>query len=144
LIMIRTLLFCLLISNLGFSQVNTSLQRKIDDAASSLEEKVIKWRRHIHQYPELSNRETKTAAYVAEHLVSLGLGVTPGGALTGVVALLTTGIPGPLIGLRADMDALPVTGRNDLPFASREKAVYNDVETGVMHACGHDAHVAIL
>ncbi len=142
--MIRTLLFCLLISNLGFSQVNTSLQRKIDDAASSLEEKVIKWRRHIHQYPELSNRETKTAAYVAEHLKSLGLEVTTGVAHTGVVALLKTGKPGPVIGLRADMDALPVTERNDLPFASREKAVYNDVETGVMHACGHDAHVAIL
>lgn len=142
--MIRILLFCLLISNIGFSQVNASLQRKIDEASSSIEDKIIKWRRHIHQYPELSNRETKTAAFVADHLRSLGLEVTTGVAHTGVVALLKTGKPGPVIALRADMDALPVTERNDLPFASREKTIYNDVETGVMHACGHDAHVAIL
>lgn len=142
--MIRTFLFCLLFSNYCFAQVNAGLQRKIDQDASSLEDKVIKWRRHIHQYPELSNRETKTSAYVAEHLRGLGLEVTTGVAHTGVVALLKTGKPGPVIALRADMDALPVTERNDLPFASKEKAIYNGAETGVMHACGHDAHVAIL
>ncbi len=142
--MIRTFLFCLLFSNYCFAQVNAGLQRKIDQDASSLEDKVIKWRRHIHQYPELSNRETKTSAYVAEHLRGLGLEVTTGVAHTGVVAVLKTGKPGPVIALRADMDALPVTERNDLPFASKEKAIYNGAETGVMHACGHDAHVAIL
>lgn len=142
--MIRTFLFCLLFSNYCFAQVNAGLQRKIDQDASSIDDKVIKWRRHIHQYPELSNRETKTSAYVAEHLRGLGLEVTTGVAHTGVVAVLKTGKPGPVIALRADMDALPVTERNDLPFASKEKAIYNGAETGVMHACGHDAHVAIL
>ena len=109
-----------------------------------MEQKVIDWRRHIHQYPELSNQETKTGAYIAEHLKSLGLKVQTGVAKTGVVALLETGKPGPVIALRADIDALPVTERNSLPFASKEKATYNGQETGVMHACGHDSHVAIL
>ncbi len=126
------------------AQVPAALQKKVDAAAVTVDSKVIAWRRHIHQYPELSNRETKTAAYVAEHLRSLGLEVTTGVAHTGVVALLKTNKPGPVIALRADMDALPVTERNSLPFASRETAVYNGMESGVMHACGHDAHVAIL
>ncbi|HET9053723.1 MAG TPA: amidohydrolase, partial [Cyclobacteriaceae bacterium] len=101
-------------------------------------------RRHFHQFPELSNREFKTAAKVAEHLKSLGMEVQTGVAHTGVVAILKGAKPGPVIALRADMDALPVTERNSLPFASKEKAVFNGQETGVMHACGHDAHVAIL
>src|SRR5690606_14554803 len=126
------------------AQVPGSLQKKVDAAATGVESKVISWRRHLHQYPELSNRETKTAEYVAKHLRSLGLEVTTGVAHTGVVALLKTNKPGPVIGLRADMDALPVTERNSLPFASKEKTVFNGRETGVMHACGHDAHVAIL
>jgi len=125
-------------------QVSSKLQAKVDQQAKEEESKVIVWRRHLHQYPELSNREFKTAAMVAQHLTSLGIEVQTGVAHTGVVGLLKTGKPGPVIALRADMDALPVTERNSLPFASKEKAVFNDQETGVMHACGHDSHVAIL
>lgn len=128
----------------AIAQVNPKLQARLEQQARQLEPTVITWRRHLHQYPELSNREVKTAAYVAEHLRKLGLDVQTGIAHTGVVALLRTGKPGPVIALRADMDALPVTERNNLPFASKEKAIFNDQETGVMHACGHDSHVAIL
>jgi amidohydrolase len=126
------------------AQVNPKLQSKIDAMAAEIEPKVVEWRRNIHQYPELSNREFKTASKVADHLRALGLEVTTGVAHTGVVGLLSTGKPGPVIALRADMDALPVTERNNLPFASKERATFNDQETGVMHACGHDSHVAIL
>lgn len=126
------------------SQVSPKLQAKIDLQAKEMESKVIEWRRHMHQYPELSNRETKTAAYVAEHLKSLGIEIQTGVAKTGVVGLLKGGKPGPVIALRADMDALPVTERNSLAFASKEKTTFNGQETGVMHACGHDSHVAIL
>ena len=124
--------------------MNSKLQAKVDQQAQEMEMKVIEWRRHFHQYPELSNREVKTAAIVADHLKKLGIEVQTGVAKTGVVGLLKTGKPGPVIALRADMDALPVTERNSLPYASKEKAVFNDQETGVMHACGHDTHVAIL
>ena len=110
----------------------------------ALEKKVIEWRRHLHQNPELSNREYKTSAYVEKHLRSLGLEVETGVAHTGVVAILKGGKPGPLVALRADMDALPVAEQTDLPFASKVTAVYRGQETGVMHACGHDTHVAIL
>ncbi|CAM3963329.1 amidohydrolase [Pseudoalteromonas byunsanensis] len=109
-----------------------------------IDEKVIEWRRHLHQYPELSNREFKTAKYIAEHLRSLGLEVETGIAHTGVVAKLIGGKPGPLVALRADMDALPVTEQVDLPFASKQTAQYRGTEVGVMHACGHDTHVAML
>ncbi len=126
------------------AQAPAQLNKKLTDQAIQLEEKVIAWRRHLHQYPELSNREFKTSKYVARHLASLGIEIDTGVAHTGVVGLLKTGKPGPVIGLRADMDALPVTERGDLPFASKEVAMYNGRETGVMHACGHDAHVAIL
>jgi amidohydrolase len=126
------------------AQMSSKLQTKIDAQAKEIESKVIAWRRHIHQYPELSNRETKTAAFVAEHLSKLGIEVQTGVGKTGVVGLLKTGKPGPVIALRADMDALPVTERNSLPFASKERTVFNGQETGVMHACGHDTHVAIL
>lgn len=135
---------CWFICASGSAQTSQKLQSKIDLQAQELEAKVIEWRRHFHQYPELSNRETKTAAFVAEHLKKLGLEVQTGVAKTGVVGLLKTGKPGPVIGLRADMDALPVTERNSLPFASKERTVFNDQETGVMHACGHDTHIAIL
>src|SRR6187551_884423 len=128
----------------GIAQVSPKLQAKVDQQAKEMESKVIEWRRHIHQYPELSNRETKTAAYVAEHLKSLGIEVQTGVAKTGVVGLLKGGKPGPVIALRADMDALPVTERNGLAFASKERTTFNGQETGVMHACGHDSHVAIL
>jgi amidohydrolase len=126
------------------AQVSPKLQAKLDQQAASLEAKVIEWRRYFHENPELSNREVKTAARVAEHLKSLGIEVQTGVAKTGVIGLLKTGKPGPVIALRADMDALPVTERNSLPFASKVKTVFNDQETGVMHACGHDTHVAIL
>ncbi len=138
-----TILLCALTLVVS-AQVNPKLQTKIDLQAKEMESKVIEWRRHFHQHPELSNRETKTAAYVAEHLKSLGIEVQTGVAKTGVVGLLKGAKPGPVIALRADMDALPVTERNSLPFASKEKAIFNDQETGVMHACGHDSHVAIL
>lgn len=134
---------CLLVTQ-TFAQVNPKLQIKLDQQAREIEPRVVEWRRHLHQNPELSNRETQTAIYIAEHLKKLGLNVQTGVAHTGVVALLETGKPGPVIALRADMDALPVTERNSLPFASKVKATFNGQETGVMHACGHDSHVAIL
>lgn len=133
-----------LLTSSVFAQVNPKLQAKIDQQAKELEPKVIEWRRHFHQYPELSNRETKTGAYIAEHLKKLGLDVQYPVAKTGVVALLKGPKPGPVIALRADIDALPVTERNSLPFASKERTVFNGQETGVMHACGHDSHTAIL
>ena len=117
---------------------------QIDARAAALESKVIAWRRDLHQHPELSNREVRTAGVVAGHLQALGLKVQTGVAHTGVVGLLDTGRPGPVIALRADMDALPVTEEVDVPFASRTRASFNGQEVGVMHACGHDCHVAIL
>lgn len=141
----KIILFLLIISaQQTIAQVNPKLQTKFDQQAKDIEAKVIEWRRHLHQNPELSNRETKTGAYVAEHLKALGLKVQSGVAKTGVVALLETGKPGPVIALRADIDALPVTERNSLPFASKVKTTFNGQETGVMHACGHDTHVAML
>ena len=112
--------------------------------AKAIEPKLIEWRRHFHQYPELSNREKNTAAKIAGHLRSLGMEVQTGVAHTGVVGLLKGAKPGPVIALRADMDALPVTERNELAFASKERTTFNDQEVGVMHACGHDTHMAIL
>src|SRR5688572_22920409 len=134
----------MLISVSAGAQVNSKLQANIDKMAKDIEPKLVEWRRHFHQNPELSNREVKTAAKVAEHLKSLGIEVQTGIARTGVVGILKGTKPGPVIALRADMDALPVTERNSLPFASKEKATFNGIETGVMHACGHDTHVAIL
>jgi len=112
--------------------------------ANAINEKVISWRRHLHQNPELSNREFNTAKYVAEHLKSLGLEVKTGVAKTGVVAILKGGKPGPTIALRADMDALPVVERVNIPFASKVSTNYNGQSVGVMHACGHDSHTAML
>ena len=120
------------------------LSARVDQQAQALEDKVIAWRHEIHQHPELSNREFKTAEKVAEHLRSLGIEVQTEVAHTGVVGLLTGGLPGPVVALRADMDALPVTERVDIPFASKVTTEYNGEEVGVMHACGHDTHVAIL
>ncbi|MBT1703079.1 amidohydrolase [Chryseosolibacter indicus] len=139
--------FCILLSLfslVAYAQAPSKLINKAEQMAKELEPKVIEWRRHFHQYPELSNREVKTSAKVAEHLKSLGIAVTTGVAKTGVVGILKGSKPGPVIALRADMDALPVTERNSLAFASKEKTIFNGQETGVMHACGHDAHVAIL
>jgi len=112
--------------------------------ADKLEQKVIAWRHDIHQHPELGNREFRTAELVANHLQSLGLDVKTKVGVTGVVGILKGDKPGPVIALRADMDALPVEEKNDLPFASKVKTTYNGKETSVMHACGHDSHVAIL
>ncbi|MEO8474039.1 MAG: amidohydrolase [Chryseolinea sp.] len=116
----------------------------IDAAAGKIESKVIAWRHDIHQNPELGNQEIRTAALVSKHLESLGIEVQTGIAKTGVVGILKGGKPGPVVALRADMDALPVEEKNDLSYASKVKTIYNGVETSVMHACGHDAHVAIL
>jgi len=113
-------------------------------ADQKLNKKVIQWRHEIHQNPELSNREFKTAEKVAAHLKSLGMEVQTGIAHTGVVGVLKGKKPGKVLALRADMDALPVTEQNDLSFRSTVQATYNGKETGVMHACGHDTHVAIL
>jgi amidohydrolase len=126
------------------AQTVTRLQSEIDRRAKELEPKVVAWRRDFHQNPELSNREFRTAKIVAEHLQKLGIEVKTGVAHTGVVGVLKGGRPGPVVALRADMDALPVTEEVDLPFKSTAKAQYNGQEVGVMHACGHDNHVAIL
>jgi len=134
----------LLVTLPSLAQVNAKLQTKIEQMATAIEPRMIEWRRDIHQHPELGNREFKTAAKIAEHLKSLGIEVQTGVAHTGVVGILKGGKPGPVIALRADMDGLPVTERNSLPFASKEKTVFNGQETGVMHACGHDTHVAVL
>jgi amidohydrolase len=120
------------------------LGAQVDAAAAALEAKVIGWRRDFHQHPELSNREARTARVVAGHLRALGIEVQTGVAHTGVVGLLDSGKPGPVIALRADMDALPVTEQVDLPFASKARTTFNGQEVGVMHACGHDCHVAVL
>lgn len=112
--------------------------------SSQLENKVIQWRHEIHQNPELSNREFKTAEKIAAHLRGLGIDVQTGIAHTGVVGLLKGKGPGKVLALRADMDALPVSEQNDLPYRSKVKATFSGQETGVMHACGHDTHVAIL
>ena len=117
---------------------------KTSKLIDNVESKVIDWRRDFHENPELSNREFETAKKIAAHLKSLGIEVQTGVAHTGVVGILKGGKPGPVIALRADIDALPVTERVDVPFASKVKSTYNGIETGVMHACGHDAHTAIL
>ena len=116
----------------------------IKNHSLSISDKVIAWRRDFHENPELSNREFRTAGIVAEHLESLGIEVETGVAHTGVVGLLKGGKPGPVVLLRADMDGLPVEERNDLPFKSVAQSMYNGAPVPVMHACGHDTHVAIL
>lgn len=135
-------LLALLLANILQAQSGAKLQAA--KLADQLEAKVIAWRRDFHQHPELSNREFRTAEKVATHLRSLGMEVRTGIAKTGVVGILKGAKPGPVIGLRADMDALPVAERVDLPFKSVEKSSYNGEEVSVMHACGHDAHVAIM
>ncbi len=139
---LRLLSILLLFSVTALAQ--SPLHQKAEKLAAQVEEKMISWRHDIHQNPELSNREFKTAEKVAAHLESLGIEVQTQVAHTGVVGILKGGKPGPVVGLRADMDALPVTERVDIPFASKVMGEYNGIETGVMHACGHDTHVAIL
>ncbi len=129
---------------LSFASATPALGADADQLAASVEQKVIAWRRDIHQNPELGNREVRTAKVIADHLRALGLPVQTGVAHTGVVAVLRGGKPGPVVALRADMDALPVTEEVDVPFASKIRTQWAGKETGVMHACGHDTHVAIL
>lgn len=131
-----SLLFCLGL----FAQMDSQLLKDIED----IEKQVIEWRHDFHQHPELSNREFETAEKIAKHLESLGFEVKTGIAHTGVVATLKGDRPGKTVALRADIDALPVTERNDLPFKSEVVTTFLGTETGVMHACGHDTHTAIL
>jgi metal-dependent amidase/aminoacylase/carboxypeptidase family protein len=112
--------------------------------ADALKDQVITWRRDFHEHPELGNHEVRTSAIIAKHLQSLGIEVQTGIATTGVVGILKGGNPGPVVALRADMDGLPVIERTPVPFASKVKTTYNGQEVGVMHACGHDSHMAIL
>jgi amidohydrolase len=128
----------------GESKSPNPLYSQIDNRVSEIQNKVIAWRRDFHQNPELSNREFRTAKIVAEYLTTLGLEVKTGVAHTGVVGILRGGKPGPVVALRADMDALPVTEEVDIPFASKVRTTYNNIEVGVMHACGHDVHTSVL
>jgi amidohydrolase len=125
------------------AQMN-GIRDKISQSTDKIEQKVIDWSRDFHEHPELGNNEIRTAGIVAAHLRSLGMEVQTGVAKTGVVGILKGDKPGPVVALRADMDALPIIERTPVSFASRVKSQFNGQEVGVMHACGHDAHVAIL
>src|SRR3954454_23726800 len=129
--------------NSGFADT-ASLEEAVREKTASIEGKLIGWRRDIHQHPELGDQETRTSGIVADHLRSLGLEVRTGVARTGVIAVLKGAKPGPTVALRADMDALPVKEPEGLPFASRARSQYLGKEVDVMHACGHDAHTAML
>lgn len=129
---------------LSIHSLNAQLKQKLAQAIDKIEPKCIEWRRQIHQNPELGNSEFKTAKLIAIHLKELGLEVKEAVAKTGVIGILRGAKPGPCIALRADMDALPLVERVNIPYASKQKTIYNGEEVGVMHACGHDTHVAIL
>lgn len=141
---ITTLAFIGLITANTLGQNATALKSKIAQKAETLESKVVAWRRDFHLNPELGNREFKTAEKIANHLKSLGIEVKTGVGKTGVVGILKGGKPGPVVALRADMDGLPVKERVDIPFASKAVGEYNGQPVNIMHACGHDTHVAIL
>ena len=134
----KTLIALLLLVN------GLTAQQSIQQDILEIEDKLIEWRRDFHQNPELSNREFKTAEKIAKHLTDIGLQVETNIAKTGVVAILEGDQPGKVIAIRADIDGLPVTERNDLDFKSEVKTTFLNTETGVMHACGHDTHIAIL
>jgi len=137
----KLMLFFLLVTSTHIvSDLKVDLEKQIDP----LMDRVIEWRHDIHKYPELSNREFRTAKKVEDHLLSLGIEVETKIAYTGVVGFIRGALPGPTIALRADMDALPVVEKTGLPFASTETTEYLGQDVGIMHACGHDAHVAIL
>jgi len=136
--------FLSLAAILGMAQIDAKLKAKLDQQVKDLEPKIIEWRRYFHEHPELSNSELKTGERIANQLKALGLEVQYPVAKTGVVAILKGSKPGPVVALRADIDGLPVTERNSLPFASKVKVPFNGQETGVMHACGHDTHMAML
>ncbi|MGC4103908.1 amidohydrolase [Ferruginibacter sp.] len=120
------------------------ISKTIDTKSQALQAKLVEWRRHLHEHPELGNREYKTAAYIVEQLKDLGLEIQTGVGKTGVVAILKGGKPGPVIALRADIDALPVKERVNIPYASKDSTDYLGQRVPVMHACGHDAHTAML
>ena len=141
---ITSTILLLLLSTTSWGQNAVALKAKIAQKAETLEAKVVAWRRDFHQNPELGNREFKTAEKVAAHLKSLGIEVKTGVGKTGVVGILKGGKPGPVVALRADMDGLPVKERAEIPFASKAVGEYNGQPVSVMHACGHDTHVAIL
>jgi amidohydrolase len=122
----------------------TALNAELDKLVTAIEPEMLSWRRYLHQRPELSNREVETAKYLVERLKSFGLEPRTGVGKNGVVALLKGGLPGPVVGLRADMDGLPVREEVDVPFASKATSQYEGQPVGVMHACGHDTHMAIL
>jgi len=136
-------LLLILTSGSAFAQKN-ALRADVAKKAAGIEQKIVAWRRDFHEHPELGNNEVRTSEIITKHLQSLGMIVTSGVAKTGVVGILNGGKPGPVVALRADMDGLPVTERGNLPFASKVRTTYNGQETGVMHACGHDTHMAIL
>jgi len=121
-----------------------SMKNIIEAKTNQIFEQVVEWRRHFHENPELSNREDQTAAYIADYLKKLGMEVKTGVAHTGVVGILEGGKPGPVVGLRADIDALPVTERTDVPFKSIKTTTFLGQKVGVMHACGHDTHIAMM
>ena len=137
------LLASLLTSQIAIAQI-PALTADVQSRVDTVMPQVIDWRRDFHQHPELGNREFRTAGMIADHLRSLGIEVTTEVAHTGVVGILEGGQPGPVVALRADMDALPVEEQVDLPFASQVRTQYNGQDVGVMHACGHDNHMAIL
>ena len=137
-------LLSLLVCSVLQAQTVAQLKEKANLAADRIESKTIAWRRDLHEHPELGNRETRTEGIIAEHLTKLGLEVKTGVAHTGVVAILRGGKPGPCVALRADMDGLPIVEKVKLDYASKVKSEYNGQPVGVMHACGHDTHVAML
>ncbi len=138
------LFFILLIPSVLLNAQAENLKLKASADIGKIENKSIVWRRDIHEHPELGNREFRTSKLIADHLKKLGMEVKENIAKTGVVGILRGGKPGPCIGLRADMDALPIVEKVNIPFASRERSKYNGQDVGVMHACGHDSHVAML
>ena len=137
-LMLATALF------ISTQMIAQDLPKNFTALLNEVEPQLISWRQHFHEFPELSNREFKTGAYIDDYLKSIGLEVNYQVAKTGVVAILKGGKPGPVVGLRADIDALPIVERTPIAFASKVKSEYNGQSVGVMHACGHDAHTAIL
>src|SRR5207244_4330303 len=140
----NSLILSLAIAFPAAAQGPSTFTTEIDRRASAVNDSVVAWRRDIHAHPELSGQETRTAALVADQLRKLGIQVRTGVGVTGVVGVLKGGRAGPVVALRADMDALPVTEEVDVPFRSTVRAQYNGQEVGVMHACGHDTHTAML
>lgn len=141
---ITTLLIVMTSCAVTYPTAQSSIYNNVETKAAAVNDQVVEWRRHFHEFPELSNREFKTAEKIAEILRSLNLHVDTGIAHTGVIGVLDTGRPGPVIGLRADIDGLPVTERTPIAFASKEQSTYLGEDVGVMHACGHDTHIAML